>query len=51
MSGFPSDIEIAAKLGLLPSDIDLYGSDKAKIHLDTLETHQRLLIAGIVEDP
>ncbi len=49
MSTFPSDIEIAdsatplpitdiaEKLGLLPEDLDLYGSDKAKVHLDALE--------------
>ena len=53
MSDFPSDIEIAgkavpmpiteiaAKLGLSVSDIDMYGSDKAKVHLDTLETRAR----------
>jgi formate--tetrahydrofolate ligase len=49
MEGFPTDIEIAlsvtpvpilevaARLGLNPSDLDLYGSDKAKVHLDVLE--------------
>ena len=49
MSTFPSDIEIAkqakpeaitaiaAKLGLDESDLDLYGSGKAKVHLDTLK--------------
>ncbi len=53
MSTFPSDIEIAnqvnpepiisiaAKLGLTESDLDLYGSGKAKVHLDTLEKKGR----------
>lgn len=53
MSTFPSDIEIAskaepepiiavaAKLGLDESDIDLYGSTKAKVHLETLEEKKR----------
>jgi len=53
MAEFPSDIEIAgrakpvpiveiaAKLGLSPGDIDLYGDDKAKVHLDTLENRSR----------
>jgi formate--tetrahydrofolate ligase len=50
MASFPSDLEIAsrispkpigeiaAKLGLDASDLDLYGKDKAKVHLDTLST-------------
>lgn len=53
MSSFPSDIEIARKatprpitevaagLGLKPGDIDPYGTDKAKVHLDTIETRAR----------
>jgi len=50
---FPTDIEIAKKavprpiteiaeeLGLSAEDIDLYGDDKAKVHLDTLEKRKR----------
>ncbi len=53
MDAFPSDIEIAskakpepivsiaAKLGLGEEDIDLYGSAKAKVHLDTLQKKGR----------
>lgn len=53
MAEFPSDIEIASKavpkpigeiaaqLGLSSSDIDLYGSDKAKVHLDTIASRAR----------
>lgn len=53
MASFPSDLEIAgsvspkpideiaAKLGLGVSDLDLYGKDKAKVHLDTLSTRAR----------
>jgi len=53
MINFPSDIEIAsrvkglsivdvaAKLGLSAADLDLYGDDKAKVHLDTLATRAR----------
>ncbi len=53
MSSFPSDIEIARKatprpitevaagLGLKSGDMDLYGTDKAKVHLDTIETRAR----------
>jgi len=53
MASFPSDLEIAnrarpkpigeiaAILGLEASDIDLYGDDKAKVHLDTLVTRAR----------
>ncbi|MFO8182829.1 MAG: formate--tetrahydrofolate ligase, partial [Candidatus Aegiribacteria sp.] len=49
MSNFPTDIEIAGeadirpiteiagKLGLSPDDLDLYGENKAKVHLDALE--------------
>ncbi|PIE52704.1 formate--tetrahydrofolate ligase [Candidatus Fermentibacteria bacterium] len=49
MAGFPTDIEIAssaksapiqeiaAKLGLSEEDLDLYGTDKAKVHLDALK--------------
>jgi len=28
--------EIAGKLGLSPEDLDLYGENKAKVHLDAL---------------
>jgi formate--tetrahydrofolate ligase len=53
MADFPSDIEIAsktkglpivevaAKLGLSASDLELYGDTKAKVHLDTLTTRAR----------
>ncbi len=53
MADFPTDIEIAnrakprpileiaSQLGLESSDIDLYGADKAKVHLDTLENRAR----------
>ncbi|HOP27009.1 MAG TPA: formate--tetrahydrofolate ligase [Candidatus Sabulitectum sp.] len=53
MADFPSDIEIAsrakpesiekiaAKLGLSRQDLDLYGNDKAKVHLDALEKRAR----------
>ncbi len=53
MADFPSDIEIAskakpqgiekiaAKLGLSRQDLDLYGDDKAKVHLDALEKRAR----------
>ena len=53
MSSFPSDIEIASeatprpiveiasKLGLSRDDLDLYGSCKAKVHLDTLKNKSR----------
>ncbi len=53
MSTFPSDIEIAkkakpesitaiaAKLGLNESDLDLYGTGKAKVHLDTLKNKKK----------
>lgn len=53
LSIFPTDIEIANKavphpiteiaeeLGLLPEDIDLYGDDKAKVHLDALEKRRK----------
>lgn len=53
MGSFPTDIEIAGKakprpimeiaekLGLLPEDVDLYGSDKAKIHLDALSKRKK----------
>jgi len=53
MSTFPTDIqiansatplpitEVAEKLGLLPEDLDLYGSDKAKVHLDALENRRK----------
>ena len=53
MADFPTDIEIAnrakprpileiaSQLGLESSDIDLYGSDKAKVHLNTLENRAR----------
>lgn len=53
MADFPTDIEIAnraepkpvkeiaSELGLDSSDIDLFGDDKAKVHLDALETRAR----------
>ena len=53
MGEFPSDIEIAGKtnpkpiteiaekLGLRTSDLDLYGEHKAKVHLDTLSTRNQ----------
>ena len=63
MTGFPTDIEIAsavkprpiteiaAKLGLGGEDLDLYGDDKAKIHLDVLERprdHGRLVLVSAI---
>lgn len=33
--------EVAAKLGLQREDLDLYGRDKAKVHLDALEKRRR----------
>ncbi len=67
MTGFPSDIEIAsaakprpiteiaAGLGLNVSDLDLYGSDKAKIHLDVLDRpHDQgklVLVSAITPTP
>lgn len=53
MGSFPTDIEIAGKvnprpimeiagkLGLLPEDVDLYGDNKAKVHLNALPERQR----------
>jgi formate--tetrahydrofolate ligase len=67
MAEFPSDIEIAcaarpkpileiaAELGLEKSDLDLYGDDKAKIHLDVLERPRRqgklVLVSAITPTP
>ncbi len=68
MSTFPSDIEIAsravprpvteiaAKLGLSAEDLDLYGADKAKVHLDTLQKKRRgtgklVLVSAITPTP
>ncbi len=68
MSTFPSDIEIAsktvprpiieiaAKLGLSAEDLDLYGADKAKVHLDTLQKRKRgtgklVLVSAITPTP
>jgi formate--tetrahydrofolate ligase len=53
VNSFPTDIEIARKttprpiveiaeqLGLSEEDLDLYGRDKAKVHLDTLEKKRK----------
>ncbi len=68
MSSFPTDIEIAskaeprpileiaAKLGLKPEDLDLYGSDKAKVHLDALKNRRKgqgklILVSAITPTP
>jgi len=68
VSTFPSDIEIAgkavprpiieiaAKLGLSAEDLDLYGEDKAKVHLDTLQKRRRgrgklVLVSAITPTP
>jgi formate--tetrahydrofolate ligase len=68
MSEFPSNIEIAqsvrpvliteiaARLGLREEDLDLYGRDKAKVHLDTLQTRKRgrgrlILVSAITPTP
>ncbi|MCD4701869.1 MAG: formate--tetrahydrofolate ligase [Candidatus Aegiribacteria sp.] len=68
MSTFPTDIdiasratprpitEIAEKLNLSAEDIDLYGEDKAKVHLDTLEKRRRgygklVLVSAITPTP
>jgi formate--tetrahydrofolate ligase len=63
MTGFPTDIEIASavkprpvteiasKLGLGREDLDLYGNDKAKIHLDVLDrprNHGRLVLVSAI---
>jgi formate--tetrahydrofolate ligase len=53
VSTFPTDIEIAnsakyrpiqeiaAKIGLSPDHLDLYGDNKAKVHLDTLKSRAK----------
>jgi formate--tetrahydrofolate ligase len=68
MSEIPADIEIAHrakplpivevadKLGLAPEDLDLYGNDKCKVHLDTLEKRRRgvgnlVLVSAITPTP
>lgn len=68
VSSFPADIEIARKakplpimeiadkLGLFPEDLDLYGRDKAKVHLDTLEKRRKgcgklVLVSAITPTP
>jgi len=68
MSSFPTDIEIAskaeprpileiaAKLGLKPEDLDLYGTDKAKVHLDALNKRKKgqgklILVSAITPTP
>lgn len=68
MGSFPSDIdiasktkprpikEIAEKLGLKPEDLDLYGDDKAKIHLDALQKRRKgqgklVLVSAITPTP
>ena len=68
MSTFPTDIEIARraaprpiieiaqKLGLSAEDLDLYGVDKAKVHLDTLQKKRRgtgklVLVSAITPTP
>jgi formate--tetrahydrofolate ligase len=67
VSTFPTDIdiacrvtprpitEIAEKLNLSAEDIDLYGEDKAKVHLDTLEkkkgTGKLVLVSAITPTP
>ncbi|MCD4670182.1 MAG: formate--tetrahydrofolate ligase, partial [Actinomycetia bacterium] len=68
MSTFPSDIEIASRavprpiieiaeqLGLSADDIDLYGDDKAKVHLDTLQKKSKgqgklVLVSAITPTP
>ena len=68
MGSFPTDIEIASgvkprpikeiaeKLGLKPEDLDLYGDDKAKIHLDALQSRRKgqgklVLVSAITPTP
>lgn len=68
MNSFPSSIEIAREvtprpvveiakqLGLSVEDLDLYGKDKAKVHLDTLEKKRKgfgklVLVSAITPTP
>ena len=68
MSDFPTDIEIAGgadirpiteiagKLGLSRDDLDLYGDNKAKVHLEALETKGKgpgklVLVSAITPTP
>ena len=54
----PKDIDYLAKeIGLLPSELDLYGKKKAKVSLDVLERLQTredgkyVVVAGITPTP
>ena len=53
----PKNIDILAKeIGLLPSEVDLYGKKKAKVALSALErlesrkTGKYIIVAGMIYD-
>ena len=54
----PKDVDVlASEIGLLPSEVDLYGKKKAKVSLSTLErlasrkTGRYVCVAGITPTP